>query len=222
MRAFLTSALITAWVAAGAAASGRAQWTPLAAGGATAPPAFRLGDAAQPFGWATAVADFNTDGKPDAAIADRIGGPFGHAFRLEFAISGQAANHVTFESAHDAITIRVADVDRDNDLDVVVGTPFSTETVAVWLNDGHGHFSEAVTPPASASWGSASTVDASGENAAADALDISRRANDAVASATAEATVCAPQRALVLRASRARSAPPSPRTSPRAPPSPLL
>src|SRR6476646_2691700 len=34
-------------------------------------PAFRLGDAARPFGWSTVVSDFNHDGIPDLAIADR-------------------------------------------------------------------------------------------------------------------------------------------------------
>ena len=55
-------------------------------------------------------------------------------------ISGQASRDVTFEPTHDAVSIRLSDVDRDNDLDIVVGVPLSAETVGVWLNDGHGYF----------------------------------------------------------------------------------
>src|SRR5437762_10158900 len=36
------------------------------------PSIFRLGDGGKPFGWSTVVGDFNTDGKPDIAVADHI------------------------------------------------------------------------------------------------------------------------------------------------------
>jgi hypothetical protein len=102
-------------------------------------PIFRFGDAARPFGWSSVVNDFNADGKPDVAVADHVAGRTS-AYRLEFSISGQGVHDVTFESRHVALTIRVADVDSDNDLDVIVGTPLFGETVGVWLNDGHGNF----------------------------------------------------------------------------------
>jgi hypothetical protein len=104
-------------------------------------PDYRLGDAAAPFGWSTVVADFDTDGRPDVAVADRLA-PHGgsNEYRLEFSLAGQAPHDVTFESSQDAVTISVADVDRDNDLDVIVETPLSGQTVGIWLNDGHGHF----------------------------------------------------------------------------------
>jgi hypothetical protein len=109
-----------------------------------APPAtsrFRLGDAARPFGWSTAIGDFNTDGTLDVAVADHIGRwASEYMYRIELSISGQTSRDVTFESTHDAVSIRLSDVDRDNDLDIVVGVPLSAETVGVWLNDGHGHF----------------------------------------------------------------------------------
>ena len=101
----------------------------------------RIGNAAQPFGWSTAIADFNTDGRPDFAVADHTGRRTdGFGYRIEFSIAGEASRLVTFESTHEAVTIHVADVDRDNDLDLVVGAPASGETVGVWLNDGAGHF----------------------------------------------------------------------------------
>jgi hypothetical protein len=104
-------------------------------------PRFRLGDAARPFGWSTVVADLNRDSKPDIVVADHLAGSAGgYVYRLEFTISGQAAHGITFESRYDAITISVADVDHDDDLDLVVGTPLSGEPIAVWLNDGQGRF----------------------------------------------------------------------------------
>jgi hypothetical protein len=121
-------------------------WTPLPLTAVTTSNAeddgrFRLGDAGRPFGWATAVGDFNTDGKADVAIADHVRSRSGqYAYRIEFAVSGQNPSRVTFESTQDALAINLADVDRDNDLDVVVRAAVSGETVGVWLNDGRGHF----------------------------------------------------------------------------------
>jgi len=126
-------------------------------------PRFRLGDAARPFGWSTAIGDFNTDGKPDVAIADHIGQwASEYSYRIELLISGQVERDVTFESTHDAVSISLADVDRDNDLDIVVGVPLSAETVGVWLNDGHGHFTSGKVPPIPASLQGQAALDADG------------------------------------------------------------
>jgi hypothetical protein len=104
-------------------------------------PAFRLGTAARPFGWSTAVGDFNTDGTPDLAIADRVSQPAGgHAYQIQFAVSGLAPKSVAFESEQDALSVRVSDVDHDNDLDVVVSSTLSHEIVGIWLNNGRGEF----------------------------------------------------------------------------------
>ena len=118
---------------------------PLAVGPASqTPPAlprFRLGTAAGSLGWSTAVADFNTDGTPDLAIADRVSHAIGAAsYRIEFSVSGRESKSVAFESDQDALTVRVSDVDHDNDLDVVVSSALSREIVGVWLNDGSGGF----------------------------------------------------------------------------------
>jgi hypothetical protein len=110
-------------------------------------PVFRLGDAARPFGWSTVVGDFNRDGRADVAVADRTRGRAGrYAYHLEFAVAGRTAQRVTFESSQSTLTIRLADVDRDHDDDIVVVAPLSGETVSVWLNDGDGRFSAASAP----------------------------------------------------------------------------
>ena len=66
-----------------------------------------------------------------------------YRYRIELSMSGQASDHVTFESVHDAVTIIASDVDFDRDLDIVIGVPLTGRTVGVWLNDGDGHFTSA-------------------------------------------------------------------------------
>lgn len=126
-----------------------------------ASPRFRLGDAARPFGWSTAIGDVNTDGTLDVAVADHVGQwASEYMYRIELSISGQASRDVTFESTHDAVSISLSDVDRDNDLDIVVGVPLSAETVGVWLNDGHGHFTASDMRQLPASLQAQQTLDA--------------------------------------------------------------
>ncbi|MEP7307862.1 MAG: FG-GAP repeat protein [Acidobacteriota bacterium] len=107
-------------------------------------PTFRLGNAAQPFGWSTAVGDFNTDGTPDLVIADHTSRRDGlYAYQIQFSVSGLDPRNFAFESPQDAISVRISDVDHDDDLDVVVNSAASREVVGIWLNDGHGRFRSA-------------------------------------------------------------------------------
>jgi len=107
-------------------------------------PTFRLGSAAQPFGWSTAVGDFNTDGTPDLVIADHTSRRAGlYAYQIQFSVSGLDLRNFAFESPQDAISVRISDVDHDDDLDVVVNSAASREVVGIWLNDGHGRFQSA-------------------------------------------------------------------------------
>jgi hypothetical protein len=102
---------------------------------------FRLGTAGQPFNWATVVADFNGDGTPDVAVADRLPQRTGdYVYRIEFDVSGSQPVRIVFASNQPALTLSLADVDHDNDLDVVVRSALSGVTVGVWLNDGRGGF----------------------------------------------------------------------------------
>jgi hypothetical protein len=104
-------------------------------------PTFRLGSGAQPFGWSTAVGDLNTDGTPDLVIADHTSHRAGvYAYQIQFSVSGLDARNFAFESPQDAVTVRISDVDHDDDLDVVVNSAASREVVGIWLNDGHGRF----------------------------------------------------------------------------------
>jgi len=141
---------------------------------------FRLGDAARPFAWSTAIGDFNTDGKLDVAVADHVGHwASEYLYRIELSISGQTSRDVTFESTHEAVSISLSDVDRDNDLDIVVGVPLSAETVGVWLNDGYGHFTSSGVRQVPASVQAQQTLAPSDSIADAAAFDSSPRRIDA-------------------------------------------
>jgi hypothetical protein len=102
-------------------------------------PIFRPGTAGGPFGWSSAIADFNADGRPDIAVADRVGG-LGSSFRIEFQLSNGPRQFVSFASAHTALTVTAVDVDNDHDIDLVVTPVLSRHVIGVWLNDGSGHF----------------------------------------------------------------------------------
>jgi FG-GAP repeat protein len=164
-RAGVMASLVAA-VLVSTAANARAQTT--AAAGQTHPPrAYRLGTAARPFGWSTAIGDLNADGRPDFAVADRLGRVRGlFAYSLEVSIAGVGSQSVTFDSPEAALAIVLLDVDHDHDLDVVVSAPMSRTVLRVWLNDGAGTFHEASAAlPPGASLGDAE-ADATGPQGA--------------------------------------------------------
>jgi len=140
------AAAAATWLAAGTPSAGFApHGVHGPAGQASQPsaqfPAFRLGTAAGSFGSSTVVGDFNVDGTPDVAIADRVFRFAGTiSYTIEFEISGREPRTVAFESTEEALTVGVSDIDHDNDLDLVVSAAFSREVVGVWLNDGRGGF----------------------------------------------------------------------------------
>jgi hypothetical protein len=107
---------------------------------------FRLGTAAMPFGWSTAIAKLDSDEKPDFAIADRIGnGTNGYNYRLQLALSEAESQVFHFRSADSALRVSIVDLDDDADLDVILTHALSGEIAGVWLNNGEGGFHQANT-----------------------------------------------------------------------------
>lgn len=91
------------------------------------------------------VADFDGDGRPDCAtlrLQDRIDGPY--RYRVNIALSGGPESSFQFSSAQARFGLQVAavDVDGDRDLDLVIRSAFDFRLIAVWINDGHGAFTE--------------------------------------------------------------------------------
>jgi hypothetical protein len=190
-------------------------------------PALRLGNAAGAYGWSTALGDFNADGRIDAIVADRVApDAAGYSYRIDFQMSGQAPEHVTFDSIRDAVAITVSDVDRDNDLDVVARAVFSGETVGLWLNDGHGHFTSAGsdTHPLPATVYATQIIGVSDMPFAALIAGVPpRRADEALPSALRAPPADASRRALLARsASSLPTRLDSSDSQPRAPPTSTL
>lgn len=103
-------------------------------------PEYRAGSADSVFGPATAIGDFDADGRPDFAIADRVGGSAESDYRLEVRLSSGPPQIIRFASSQRRLMISAVDVDRDNDLDLVFTPVVGRRIVGVWVNDGSGHF----------------------------------------------------------------------------------
>lgn len=125
---------------------------------------FHLGNAAGAFGWSSAIADFDDDGRPDFTVADRQAGSAGsYSYRILFGVAGRAVQSVSFQSFSSALNVAVRDVDHDNDLDVLITEAPSAVVNSVWLNDGHGQFVRSTTTAASSAWMADAAFDSSTE-----------------------------------------------------------
>jgi hypothetical protein len=131
---------------------------------------FRLGTAGRPFAWSTAVGDLNADGRPDVAVADRVGrGAGGFAYTVQLSMAGGGSQLVDFDSDQDALSVALRDVDHDRDLDVLVIGAVSRSIVGIWLNDGTGKFERATPSPLDSDW-RASSSDLTGSDGAGSAV----------------------------------------------------
>jgi hypothetical protein len=93
-------------------------------------------------GWS--LADLDGDRVADLANAGpgvRDGDLYIHKVRIDLSHSGTASFNI--HGGSESIRLSLRDIDGDHDRDVVVFEPSSSLPVAVWLNDGAGHFTEA-------------------------------------------------------------------------------
>ena len=92
------------------------------------------------------VADFDGDSRADVAFA-RPRGLVNGAYQYQIEVLLSAQSRTTFEvesgPAGGGLHISARDIDGDRDLDLVITTEFGGEPVGVWINDGHGRFTQA-------------------------------------------------------------------------------
>ena len=85
------------------------------------------------------LSDLDGDSRSDLAISQFDGGSYHIEIQLTTEQEKRSLNSNTSEFA---IHLVVCDVDRDNDRDLILVSFTSMLPVAVWLNDGKGHFEE--------------------------------------------------------------------------------
>jgi len=91
-----------------------------------------------------AVVDLDGDGRPDLAIV-RAEGRRSNAFqyRIELTLTTRVGpSSFSFSSKDDGVRIIPRDVDGDGDMDLVITSAWSFAPVGVWINDGHGGFTQ--------------------------------------------------------------------------------
>jgi len=119
----------------------------LAGGGLTlaaAPAVHELPGPADPVsvsGWV--LADLNGDQNVDLATA-RSGRHDlnGYAQEVRIKLAGFQQTSFRFQSRGAIVELSTLDVDGDDDGDLIVFEPLSTQPIGVWLNDGRGTFHE--------------------------------------------------------------------------------
>ena len=91
-----------------------------------------------------AIADFDGDLRPDLASV-RSGlnttGSTNYWIDLQFSVAKRQSIQVVGPLG--GLLIAARDVNGDHAVDLILSTPGNSESLAVFLNDGHGHFSKA-------------------------------------------------------------------------------
>jgi hypothetical protein len=92
------------------------------------------------------IGDFDGDNRADIVYASpqgRVNGTY--RYHVEVHLSAQSG--ATFDvnsGAAGGLNISTRDIDGDHDLDLVITSAFGGERVGVWINDGHGGFTQGV------------------------------------------------------------------------------
>jgi hypothetical protein len=88
-----------------------------------------------------AVADFDADGRPDIVATDAIPDRSAPA-SLQVELSSASDLSLPVATDDGLVTVDAIDVDNDRDVDLVVTPLLTTKVIAVFVNDGRGHFSQ--------------------------------------------------------------------------------
>jgi hypothetical protein len=93
-------------------------------------------------GWV--LADLNGDHNVDLATArSGLHDASGYAQEVRVTLGAFRQTSFNFQSSTATVELSTRDVDGDDDGDLIVFEPLSSQPIAVWLNDGAGTFHEA-------------------------------------------------------------------------------
>jgi len=112
---------------------------------AAAPPAAQGGPASTPTSFSNfALADFDGDRKPDLASVEfnRFDSAWVR-YSITFRLTAGGGQTVGVTAPLGGLELAARDVNGDASLDLIVRTAWLHQLVAVFLNDGHGHFAAA-------------------------------------------------------------------------------
>ena len=104
----------------------------------------RASATAKSAGLSTAIADFDGDLRPDlASVQGGSGDAYRATYWIQFQLTSVGRQSIRVVAPSGGLQIAARDVNGDHAIDLVVTTAVLGEPVAVFLNDGHGGFSQA-------------------------------------------------------------------------------
>jgi len=90
------------------------------------------------------LGDFDGDSQIDIVTsrAERLPGhEYSHVVSLR--LSGSSSTSFTFHDRYPNVQLNSRDIDGDHDRDIIIRESATSQPLAVWLNDGSGHFLQA-------------------------------------------------------------------------------
>jgi len=86
------------------------------------------------------LGDFDGDRRPDLAVARSSGKD---QYQIQIFLSAEPGTAFELSSVPPGgLHLTAKDVDGDLDLDLVITTALGRQPIGVWINDGHGHFTQ--------------------------------------------------------------------------------
>src|SRR5262249_8455863 len=98
-----------------------------------------------PLGSGWVLGDLDGDHETDIALSREVGqSDIGYVYRVELKLSQthQPVSFTFFKTDALGVNIEAADVDGDHDVDLIINSRFTGQSIGVWINDGRGVFTQ--------------------------------------------------------------------------------